>query len=95
MSPEDVAEFGDLCSVCGKRITSGVAHRIRELFTSLEPANIGIDGMVRNMHGRPPFRMVVSLRKIVSETLGLGIDTKAVNRSYMKLIAEMGNELEI
>ena len=64
MSPEDVAKSGDLCSVCGKRITLGVAHRIMELSTSLEPANIGTDGMVRNMHGRPPFRMLVSLRKM-------------------------------
>ena len=51
--------------------------------------------MVRNMQGRPPFRMLISLRKIVSEALGLGIDTKTVNRSYMELIAQAGNELAI
>lgn len=95
MSPGEVTEFGDLCNVCGKRITLGVANRIKELSTSLKPATIGLDGMVRNIHGRPPFRMLVSLRKIVSEALGFGIETKTVNHFYMHLISELGNELEI
>ena len=45
--------------------------------------------------GRPPFRMLVSLRQIIAEALDVGPNTKTVARAYSALIGAMGSEMDI
>ena len=95
MSPRDVAERGPRCPVCGRKITLGVLHRVEELAARKVVACMGPDGLVRGENGRPPFRMLVSLRQIIAEALDVGPNTKTVARAYSTLIGAIGTEMDI
>jgi len=76
----------NLCPVCGKRVTIGVLHRVESLADREEgfrPA------------GALPFHSVIPLHEIISETLKVGVSSKAVRNEYEKVIGELGNELKI
>jgi PHP family Zn ribbon phosphoesterase len=53
------------------------------------------DGLVGGENGRPPFRMLVSLRQIIAEALDVGPNTKTVARTYSALIGAIGSEMDI
>ena len=95
MSPQDVATLGPQCPVCGRKVTLGVLHRAEELAGREAPAHMGPDGLVRGEAGRPPFRMLVSLRQIIAEALQVGPNTKTVARAYTALIGAIGTEMDI
>ena len=95
MSPEDVSTRGPQCPVCGRRVTLGVLHRVEELAARKVATCMGPDGLVRGEGGRPPFRMLVSLRQIIAEALGVGPNTKTVGRTYSALIGAIGSEMDI
>ena len=95
MSPREVAEQGPQCPVCGRKVTLGVLHRVEELAAREVRTHRGTDGLVRGEGGRPPFRMLVSLRQIVAEALSVGPNTKTVARTYSTLIGALGSEMDI
>ena len=95
MSPRDVADRGPRCPVCGRKVTLGVLHRVEELAARKIVARMGPDGLVRGENGRPPFRMLVSLRQIIAEALDVGPNTKTVARTYSTLIGAIGTEMDI
>ena len=92
-APGDVAVRGDTCPRCGRRLTLGVMQRVEELAQREAFTDVDDDGIVRSGLGRPPFRNLVSLRQILSESLGVGVDTKAVQKAYLNLVSELGSEL--
>ena len=51
------------------------------------------DGLIHGNAGRPPFRTMVSLRQIIAEALGRGLETKTVATAYHKLVSELDGEL--
>ncbi len=53
------------------------------------------DGFVRSHQGRPPFIRLLPLQEIIGATLGLGENTKGVQREYRRLVAELGSELSV
>ena len=92
-SPDEVAELGEACPVCGRRLTLGVMQRMEDLARRDVAVQRGDDGLVRSPAERPPFRSMVSLAQILSEALGRGIQTKTVGAAYVKVIEAAGSEL--
>ena len=95
MSPGEVAAHGPQCPVCGRRVTLGVLHRVEELAARDIETRMDPDGLVRGDGGRPPFRMLVSLRQIIAEAVDVGLNTKTVARTYSALIGAIGSEMDI
>ena len=92
-SPDEVAELGEACPVCGRRLTLGVMQRMEDLARRDVAVRRGDAGLVRSPAERPPFRSMVSLAQILSEALGRGIQTKTVGAAYVKVIEAAGSEL--
>lgn len=103
LSPDEVAAVGDVCPVCGRRMTLGVMQRTERLARRDASAFRDRDGFVRSggrsgghsEDGRPPFRSLVGLQQIVAESMGRGVNTKGVRARYMTLVEELGSELHI
>lgn len=87
LSPDDTSGAGnDRCPSCGRKVTLGVLGRVREL------AGRDYDKIPPNAK---PYHSVVSLKDIIAQTLGMGVNTKKVNRIYFDLLEKLGNELNI
>ena len=95
LSPGEVREQGETCSSCGRRITVGVSYRVEELGGRHVGTWVGDDGLVHGDTGRPPFKSLVPLREVLSESLGVGVKTKTVARVYDRLIERFGTELAV
>ena len=96
LSPSEVREVGPRCPRCGRPLTLGVMQRVEEL-SDRPPAATYVNGkgLTSVGNGRPPFRMLVSLQQIVSESLGVGGNTKTTQREWLKLCQELGSELQV
>ena len=94
-SPGLVREKGETCPQCGRRLTLGVLQRIEELAERRVETRTDADGLVTGENGRPPFRALVSLRQIIGEALGLGLNTKTVQKAYLDLVSELDSELAV
>ena len=99
-SPAETAAQGNpRCPVCGRPLTLGVLHRAQALSSSAnggETPAPGSDGYIRAPgDGRPPFRRLVPLEELLSETLGAGRRSKTVAKVYRKLCDELGGELAV
>ena len=85
-TPETTMAHNGLCSVCGKPVTVGVFHRVAEL----------ADRPLGAQPAHPqPFHSLIPLPEIISEQVEVGVNSKRVQREYMRLLAELGPELEI
>ena len=93
--PEEIASIGSSCPVCGRAMTLGVMQRVEELSRREAAASVGEDGLIESSNGRPPFRSLVSLQQVLSETLGFGVNTKRVRTAYMSLVEAFGNEMKV
>jgi uncharacterized protein (TIGR00375 family) len=85
-SPEETKKLGTTCPVCGRQLTVGVMHRVQEL--AEKPA----DYQPRN---RPPYKMLVPLMEILSESLGAGVSSQIVETEYNRLTGQIGSEFEV
>jgi uncharacterized protein (TIGR00375 family) len=86
LSPEETIQNNYLCPVCGKKVTVGVMHRVRKLADredGFRPA------------GAPPYYSIIPLAEIISETLQVGVNSKAVTKTYFDLLEKLGNEFKI
>ena len=95
MSPGEVREQGEVCPLCGRRITVGVSYQVEELGGRQVETWVGDDGLMHGETGRPPFKSLVPLREILSESLGVGVKTKRVARLYERLLDRFGTELAV
>jgi uncharacterized protein (TIGR00375 family) len=86
LSPEETIKHNYLCPVCGKRVTVGVMHRVEKL----ADRKIGF-----SISGAPPFYSIIPLAEIISETIKVGVNSKAVKNSYLDLLEKLGNEFKI
>ena len=93
--PEEIASIGSSCPVCGRAMTLGVMQRVEELARRDAPAPVKEDGLLVSPGGRPPFRSLVSLQQVLSETLGVGVNTKRVRTAYMTLVEAFGSEMKV
>ena len=93
--PEEVSTIGSACPVCGRAMTLGVMQRVEDLAQRESTSVVGNDGMVTSPDGRPPYRSLVSLQQVLSETLGFGVNTKRVRTAYMSLVETFGSEMNV
>lgn len=82
-TPSETRAHDFLCPVCGKPVTVGVLHRVRDLSDRDEPKA-----------GRPHFS-IVPLAEIVSEAVGVGPSSKKVAGIYDRLIETFGTEFAV
>jgi uncharacterized protein (TIGR00375 family) len=86
VSPAESILSGDICPVCGRKLTIGVLHRVEQL------ADRKVDNLPRD---RIPFRHLVPLEEIIAEALKLGRETAGVARKYEELVTGLAPEFEI
>jgi DNA helicase II / ATP-dependent DNA helicase PcrA len=88
LTPRETLANEGRCPVCGERVTVGVLHRVEML------ADRGED------EARPPpsagkAENLVPLPEVLAEINATGAASKAVERSYDRLVASLGPELAI
>ena len=105
--PSETDRRGIACPVCDRPLTLGVLHRVRYISqqeedpsapAQFEPEWQGVpdsEEFVRSPEGRPPFVRLVPLQEIIAALWDRGPATKAVQMEYMRLVAELGSELEL
>jgi uncharacterized protein (TIGR00375 family) len=86
LSPQQSEAIDDICPVCGKQLTIGVAHRVR--FLADRKDDFVPDNAI-------PFKNVVPLEEIIGEALDVGRDSLTVRNQYLKLVKELGGEFNI
>lgn len=86
LTPTETMKHSGICPVCGRKITIGVAHRIEELADRDK-------GYVKRNTGT--FESLLPLPEILAAAAGYSSVGIRVQREYMKMISELGTELEI
>lgn len=98
-SPEEVAQKGETCPVCGQRLTIGVMQRIEQLATrSIEDLKLETTNGVtisKAFPDRPGFRMLVQLEEIIAESMNLPVSSVKVKAEYERLVTTLDTELKI
>ena len=74
------------CTACGKPVTVGVYHRMEELADRPRGARPQCAG---------PFASLIPLPEALAEVLGVGPNSKRVQREYWRLVERLGPELTI
>ncbi|MGQ9708169.1 MAG: endonuclease Q family protein [bacterium] len=87
LAPAQSILSGDICPVCGRRLTVGVLHRV-EALADRKPDEVPKDDMI-------PFKHLVPLEEIIAEALGVGRDTASAGKKYQEMINGLGGEFEI
>ncbi len=86
MPPEEAVERKNVCPGCGRPMTIGVLHRVRELAD-------------RRLGDRPPgridFRKLVPLDQIIGCVLGKEPDTVTVQNAYLDVVRKFGTEFDV
>jgi DNA helicase-2/ATP-dependent DNA helicase PcrA len=84
--PEEAEGLRGLCPKCGKPLTYGVLHRVRDLAD--RPAG-----------ARPPaakpYESLIALPEVLSEVMQVGAASKKLQQRYFRLLEVLGPELEI
>ncbi len=86
LSPQESMALGNICPVCGKPLTIGVMHRVEDLADRQDMGSV---------KDRPSYRSLVPLEEIISQALGVGVNSKSVTRHYLSLIERFGSEFGI
>lgn len=87
LTPRETISHNCLCPVCSKRVTVGVMHRVASLADRPDGFNNG--------PRFKPHHSLIPLQEIIAETLDVGVNSKAVDRTYRKLLHDLGNEFSI
>ncbi len=86
LSPKESKNVDNRCPSCGKKLTIGVMNRVEALSDRQE-------GYV--LESSPPYKSLIPLVEIVSFAMGMGRDSKTVQREYNSLIKTFGTEFSI
>ncbi len=86
LSPLQAEAAGGRCPVCGKRLTTGVLHRVEELADRPEGVR---------PEGARPFTCLVPLPEVIAASEGGSATGKGVNAKYEAMLNELGPEFTI
>ena len=86
LEPSEARKLGDVCPVCGRRLTIGVLHRVEALALRPEGAR---------PEGAKPFESLVPLPELLSASLGAGAASRRVQEAYFSLLRALGDEMYI
>lgn len=85
--PEQSKKMDNICPKCKKKLVIGVLNRVMELSDRTFAQAGKVD--------KVPYKYVVPLDVILSDTLEVGVNTKRVKGAYNNLIEKIGNEFHI
>jgi DNA helicase II / ATP-dependent DNA helicase PcrA len=86
-TPAETKKHKGVCPVCGKKLTVGVEYRVDEL----ADRPLGF-----KPEGRPGFRKLVELDKIIAEAFGVKSRTSTkVQAEYQNIIKQAGTEMAV
>ena len=100
-SPEETAKKGAICPVCGKKLTIGVMQRVEDLAVRgkeevrSEKCEVSREVQGVRWENRSPYVVLVPLREIIAESLGIGTGAKGVEDEYFKLVNQFGSEFAV
>lgn len=86
LSPQETKSHNNICPGCGKRLTIGVMHRVREL----ADREIGF-----KPQGAIPFKSLVLLKEVIGDAMGKTSKSSEVDKLYHYLIEKFGSEFKI
>ncbi len=86
MGPEETKKVKKVCPKCGKPLTVGVLYRVDELAD--RPVGARPEGAI-------PYKNLVQLDEIISESFGVGTASKRVQAEYQALLGKLGSEFSI
>ncbi len=86
LAPDETMKLNYLCPVCRKKVTVGVLHRVEKLADRARGFK---------PDGAKPFFSLIPLPEILAETTGTGVASKMVEREYLNLIYQLGNEFRV
>ncbi|MCH8989559.1 MAG: DNA helicase UvrD [Chloroflexi bacterium] len=85
-TPDETGQTGTRCPKCGRPLTLGVLHRVRELSGDERPFDGG---------ERRPYARLAPLIELLAHTLGRGRATKSVSLAYHRICRELGGEVRV
>jgi len=99
-SPEETARLGETCSVCGRRMTVGVLHRVDKLATrnvegKIDNGKLGTHFIKHPEGKRPPYVMLVPLIEIIAESLNSTVSSQKSLNEYEKLTSNFAGEFGV
>ncbi len=86
LSPAETKKHKGTCPKCKKPVTIGVMHRVDELADrpeGYEPNN------------RPLFKSIVPLQEIISDAVGVGVNSKRVQAEYNTIVESVAPEFDV
>lgn len=86
LSPSQARQYGGICPVCGRKLTTGVLHRIEQLADRREDFKLP---------GGRPYENLVPLPEVIAAGMGSSSLSVKVSRQYEHLLNELGNEFHI
>jgi len=86
LSPKESLKNKNICPVCGRTLTIGVAHRVEELADREE-------GFIPK--NAKPFKNIIPLSELISGVVKSAVATQKVWKYYNELIKAFGNEINI
>lgn len=86
LPPSETRRLKGICPVCGKKLTLGVMYRVEELAD--RPAGSFSAKAIPALH-------MVPLDEIIADALGVGANSAAVEKEYLRMVAQGGTEFNI
>ncbi len=86
LTPKEAMARDNICPVCGRPLTMGVAHRVEELAD--RPEGFVPETALPCVH-------LIPLEEIIAEAFGVKSITARVRREYLRVVEMAGPELEI
>jgi len=86
LDPDETSRLGGRCPVCGQKVTVGVMNRVLELADR--------DPGIAPERAAPFWRML-PLQEVVAQAIGVGVQSRKVQETYLELLTKLGPELTI